>query len=47
MVTRSVSEEVRIVGRPDERLAVYGSSLVDTSGYHYVANGHLTPLKKP
>ena len=36
-----------MVDRPDERLGVYGSSLVDTSGYHFVANGHFKTNGKP
>ena len=36
-VTRSVSEEVPLIaGRTDERWGVYCSSLVDTSGYHFL-----------
>jgi hypothetical protein len=38
LVTRSVSEEDRDAGRADERWGVYGSSLVDTSGYHWLVN---------
>jgi hypothetical protein len=38
LVTRSVSEVDRDAGRADERWGVYCSSLVDTSGYHWLVN---------
>ena len=44
LVTRSVSEEDPLIaGRADERWGVYGSSLVDTSGYHFLG---LRPVPK-
>ena len=36
-----------MVDRADERLGVYGSSLVDTSGYHSLAKGHFKTIGNP